>query len=82
MKILITGSKGQLGKVLQDVIKKAYSESSNVSEAIKTAKILAVDIDKLNILNELVTKEFIINEKPDVVATSRNKSLSERYPGM
>lgn len=67
MKILITGSNGQLGNELQDIIKKGYSEIGEVSEKIKNAQVIAVDVDKFNITNELQVKEFIIEEKPDVV---------------
>ncbi|MGL4450824.1 MAG: dTDP-4-dehydrorhamnose reductase [Sarcina sp.] len=67
MKILITGSNGQLGNELQDIIKKGYSEIGKVSERIKNAEVIAVDVDKFNITNELQVKEFIIEEKPDVV---------------
>ncbi|MGL5066569.1 MAG: dTDP-4-dehydrorhamnose reductase [Sarcina sp.] len=67
MKILITGSNGQLGNELQDIIRKGYSEIGEVSEKIANAEVIAVDVDKFNITNELQVKEFIIEEKPDVV---------------
>ena len=67
MKILITGSNGQLGNELQDIIKKGYSEIGSISDELKNAEIIAVDIDKLNIINELQVKEFMIEHKPDVV---------------
>ncbi|MGL4990772.1 MAG: dTDP-4-dehydrorhamnose reductase [Sarcina sp.] len=67
MKILITGSKGQLGNELIDIINKGYAEIGQVSDIIKNAEIISVDIDELNIINELQVKEFIIDKKPDVV---------------
>ncbi|MGL4760505.1 MAG: dTDP-4-dehydrorhamnose reductase [Sarcina sp.] len=67
MKILITGSNGQLGNELQDIIRKGYSEIGKVSEKVVSAEVIAVDVDKFNITNELQVKEFIIEEKPDVV---------------
>lgn len=67
MKILITGANGQLGNELQDIINKGYGEIGNISEDIKNAEVIAVDIDKLNITNELEVKNFLIENKPDVV---------------
>ncbi|MGL4991134.1 MAG: dTDP-4-dehydrorhamnose reductase [Sarcina sp.] len=67
MKILITGANGQLGNELQDIINKGYAEIGNISENIKNAEVIAVDVDKLNIANELHVKEFLIENKPDVV---------------
>ena len=67
MKILITGSNVQLGNELQAIIRKGYSEIGKVSEKVASAEVIAVDVDKFNITNELQVKEFIIEEKPDVV---------------
>ena len=38
MKILITGSHGQLGNELQDIIKKGQAEIGKVSEVIKNSE--------------------------------------------
>ena len=67
MKILITGSKGQLGNELQDIIKSGKAEIGLVSEEIKKSEVIALDVDELDITNlEQVTAKF--NElKPDVV---------------
>lgn len=51
MKILITGSKGQLGIELQDVIKRGRAEIGKVSDFIKEAKVIALDLDELDITN-------------------------------
>lgn len=67
MKILITGSNGQLGNELSDIIKKGYSEIGEISDNVKNAQVIAVDVSELNIINELETMEFILSEKPDVV---------------
>ena len=67
MKILITGSNGQLGNELQDIIRKGYSEIGEVSEQIKSAKVIAVDVDKFDITNESQVNEVITMEKPDIV---------------
>lgn len=67
MKILITGSKGQLGNELQDIIKSGKAEIGRVSEEIKKSEVIALDVDELDITNlKQVTAKF--NElKPDVV---------------
>lgn len=67
MKILITGSKGQLGNELIDIINKGKAEIGNVSEVIKNSEVIGLDVDKLDITNlQQVTNIF--NElKPDVV---------------
>lgn len=67
MKILITGSKGQLGNELQDIIAKGYSEIGPVSDAIKNAKVYPLDIDELDITNLENVKKILNEIKPDVV---------------
>ena len=54
MKILITGSNGQLGNELQKIIATGTAEIGSVSDEIKTAEVFAVDIDKLDITNLLI----------------------------
>ena len=49
MKILITGSKGQLGTELQDIIKKGHAEIGPVSENIKNSEVFALDVEELDI---------------------------------
>ena len=51
MKILITGSNGQLGNELQNIIATGKAEIGEVSNKIKNAEIIAVDVDKLDITN-------------------------------
>lgn len=67
MKILITGSKGQLGNELQDIIKKGYSEIGKVSEVIKNSEVFPLDIDELDITNLENVKKVLNEIKPDVV---------------
>ncbi|HAT4210428.1 TPA: sugar nucleotide-binding protein, partial [Clostridium perfringens] len=49
MKILITGSNGQLGNELQSIIKSGKAEIGSVSENIKNSEVIALDVDKLDI---------------------------------
>ena len=67
MKILITGSKGQLGNELQRIIKNGYSEIGKVSENIKNSEVFPLDIDELDI-TRLGSVRTVLNDiKPDVV---------------
>ena len=56
MKILITGSKGQLGLELTKQLEKE-----------KKYEIIATDRDELNIIDINSVNEFLLNNKPDVV---------------
>ncbi|OOM80330.1 dTDP-4-dehydrorhamnose reductase [Clostridium sp. BL-8] len=67
MKILITGSKGQLGNELIDIIKSGKAEIGEVSEAIKKSEVIALDVDELDITDLGQVKDKINNLKPDVV---------------
>ncbi|MBC2460528.1 dTDP-4-dehydrorhamnose reductase [Clostridium beijerinckii] len=67
MKILITGSKGQLGNELLDIIKSGKAEIGEVSEAIKKSEVIALDVDELDITNLEQVKNKINNLKPDVI---------------
>lgn len=67
MKILITGSKGQLGNELLDIIKSGKAEIGEVSEAIKKSEVIALDVDELDITNLEQVKSKINDLKPDVV---------------
>ena len=67
MKILITGSKGQLGKELQDIIKSGRAEIGKVSDIIKESEVIALDVVELDITNFEQVKNKISDLKPDVV---------------
>ncbi|WP_455819001.1 dTDP-4-dehydrorhamnose reductase [Clostridium butyricum] len=67
MKILITGSKGQLGNELKDIIKKGYSEIGKVSECINNSQVFDFDVDKLDITDLNSVKNVLNTIKPDVV---------------
>ncbi|MFR9239378.1 MAG: dTDP-4-dehydrorhamnose reductase [Clostridium baratii] len=67
MKILITGSNGQLGNELRSIINSGKAEIGVVSEKIRNSEVIALDVDKLDITNLSQVKEFITNKKPDVV---------------
>lgn len=67
MKILITGSKGQLGNELKDIINKGYSEIGKVSKVIKNSQVFDLDVDKLDITDLKSVKNILNTIKPDVV---------------
>ena len=67
MKILITGSNGQLGNELASVIEKGYSEIGEIPETLRGAQVIAVDVDRLDITDISAVRKFIADEKPDVV---------------
>ena len=67
MKILITGSKGQLGNELKDIINKGYSEIGKVSECIKNSQVFDFDVDNLDITDLKSVKNVLNTIKPDVV---------------
>lgn len=67
MKILIVGSKGQLGSELQDILKSGRADLGEISENIKNAKVISMDLNELDITNLQQVKEKINMLKPDVV---------------
>ncbi|MEG2353327.1 MAG: dTDP-4-dehydrorhamnose reductase [Clostridium sp.] len=70
MKILITGNKGQLGTQITNIIKNGKSEIGDIPECIKSAEIIGVDIDVLDITDLKAVKQYINALKPDVVINS------------
>lgn len=67
MKILITGSNGQLGNELQKIVATGNAEIGIVSEEIKAAEVFALDVDKLDITNLGQVKTILKEINPDVV---------------
>lgn len=67
MKIMITGSKGQLGNELQSILKSGRSEIGEISPQYKGAEVIAVDIDTLDISDLEATDGFIAENKPDII---------------
>ena len=67
MKILITGSKGQLGNELQKIIETGEAEIGRVSDSIKNAEVFPLDIKELDITKLEDVKRVFNDIKPDVV---------------
>lgn len=67
MKLIITGSNGQLGKELQTILRKGFSEIGPIAEEYRNCTVLTADIEDLDITDSRQTALFIEREKPDVV---------------
>ena len=67
MKILITGSKGQLGNELQKIIETGEAEIGKVSDSIKNSEVFPLDIEELDITKLEDVKRVFNDIKPDVV---------------
>lgn len=67
MKILITGSKGQLGNELQNIIKTGEAEIGIISEELKNSEVVALDVEDLDITKLEQVKKVLNEVKPDVV---------------
>lgn len=67
MKIVITGSHGQLGNELQSILKNGRSEIGAISEEYRNAKVFPIDVDELDITNGAAVSDFIGKVKPDVI---------------
>lgn len=67
MKILITGSNGQLGNELQKIIETGEAEIGRVSDSIKNAEVFPLDIEELDITKLEDVKRVFNDIKPDVV---------------
>ena len=67
MKILITGSNGQLGNELQKIVATGRAEIGSVSEQIKNSEVFALDVDKLDITKLEQFKTVLKEINPDVV---------------
>ncbi|MDR3072758.1 MAG: dTDP-4-dehydrorhamnose reductase [Clostridiales Family XIII bacterium] len=67
MKILITGSYGQLGNALTDILEKGASEIGSIPESYKHADVTAVDVDTLDITNFQAVHDFVMETfLPDI----------------
>lgn len=74
MKILITGSKGQLGSELKDILETGTSEIGNINEAYKLAESTFVDINELDITNFNEVNKFINELRPDIIINCAAKT--------
>ena len=67
MKILITGSDGQLGQELQRIFRMGCSELGEIPAALQNGDIISVDIDRLDISDRQAVATFVEEQHPDVI---------------
>ena len=67
MKLLITGSRGQLGNELISIIKSGYAEIGAIPEGFDIAEVTAIDIDELDISDLDAVRKYITSLSPDAV---------------
>ncbi len=67
MKIIITGSKGQLGNELISILSKGYSEIGEIPKELKNCEIIPVDIDSLDITDASSVLSFVEKQAADVI---------------
>ena len=67
MKILITGSKGQLGNELLTILKDGRAEIGAISAAYEGVQVVGVDVDELDITDAAAVRTMVTAERPDVI---------------
>jgi len=67
MRILITGSKGQLGKQIINILNERKSEIGKIPVEYEKAEIIAADVTELDISDFIAVKNFFLEAKPDLV---------------
>ena len=67
MKLLITGSKGQLGNELLTILKDGRAEIGAIDEAYKNAQVIGVDVDELDITDAAAVTAMVEKERPDAI---------------
>ncbi|NLL23774.1 MAG: dTDP-4-dehydrorhamnose reductase [Tissierellia bacterium] len=67
MKILITGSNGQLGTELYKILREGISELGKIPESLQDSIVFATDVDELDITDIKAVEKFFSKNKPDIV---------------
>lgn len=67
MKILITGSKGQLGNTICDLLINGKNSLGEIPKIYKNCDIAAVDVDELDITEKDSVMSFVNQGKPDLI---------------
>ncbi len=67
MKLMITGSHGQLGNELISCLKSGRSEIGDIPPQLSDCEIFPVDIDELDITDLSAVRKYIGEKKPDVI---------------
>lgn len=67
MKIMITGSKGQLGTTLCELLKTGKNSLGEIPEELQNAEVVDVDVDELDITDRAAVTELVLSSKPDLI---------------
>lgn len=67
MNILITGSKGQLGQEIINILNSGVSDIAPIDIKYKNSNITALDVDVLDITNYASVEKAIMEVKPDLI---------------
>lgn len=67
MKIVVTGSKGQLASEIINMIKLGKSEIGKIDPIYKNSNLVCVDVDELDITDKKAVEEFLLKEKPNLI---------------
>jgi len=67
MKILITGSNGQLGSELEKILKIQESELGAISDIFKSSYVDCVDVKELDIKDKESVMTYVKNSKPNII---------------
>lgn len=67
MKIMITGSHGQLGNALQSILAAGETGIGKIDAAYRDAEVTAVDVDKLDITDFAAVDAFVGRVQPDIL---------------
>jgi len=67
MKIMITGSKGQLGNELSSILESGRSEIGAISSDYKDCEVQAVDVDRLDITDAVAVDNFVKENRHDII---------------
>ena len=67
MKILITGSHGQLGNELQTMLRTGEAGIGRISDKYAGCEIIAVDVEDLDITDTAAVDSFVGEKKPDII---------------
>lgn len=66
-RILITGSKGQLGTEIQKQLRLGCSEIGSIPESLKHAEAVPIDLDTLDLSKLSEVKEYVRNVNPELI---------------
>lgn len=67
MRVVITGSNGQLGNALQELLKKKRGALGKIPACFEDCTVFPVDVGDLDITDGRAVEKFVFETKPDVI---------------